>query len=104
MADSLTPQRRHWSGVSSIRLDNRQQETTDLGDDIRLDLGSSAMNRRTCFMLQFVVGLAIAIAAALMMFCQERCFLGLDLEFWPIVLGIFGMGLIATSGVRPLHA
>jgi hypothetical protein len=62
------------------------------------------MNRRTWFMLQFAVGLAIAIVAALMIFCQERCFLGLDLEFWPIVLAIFGIGLIATSRVRLLQA
>ncbi|MFH1750630.1 MAG: hypothetical protein ABH863_03045 [Candidatus Micrarchaeota archaeon] len=45
----------------------------------------------------FGVGLTIALAAALMMYCQERCFLGVDLEFWPAVLGIFGIGLIATS-------
>jgi hypothetical protein len=62
------------------------------------------MNRRTWFMLQFTVGLAMAIVAALMMFCQERCFLGLNLEFWPIVLAIFGIGLIATSRVRLLQA
>ena len=62
------------------------------------------MNRRTWFMLQFAAGLAIAIVAALMIFCQERCFLGLDLEFWPIVLAIFGIGLIATSRVRLLQA
>jgi hypothetical protein len=49
-------------------------------------------------MLQFAVGLALAIAAALMMYCQERCFLGVDLESWPTVLGIFGIGLIATGG------
>ena len=55
-------------------------------------------------MLQFVVGLLVAIVAALMMFCQERCFLGMDLESWPMVLGIFGIGLIATSGVRLLRA
>jgi len=48
-------------------------------------------------MMQFTVGLAIAIVAALMMYCQERCFLRVDLEFWPVVLGIFGIGLIASS-------
>jgi hypothetical protein len=56
------------------------------------------MERRTIVMLQFGVGLIAAMVAALMMFCQERCFLGVDLEFWPAVLGIFGVGLIATSG------
>jgi riboflavin transporter FmnP len=52
---------------------------------------------RTRSMLQFAVGLAIAITAALMTFCQEHCFLGLDMESWPAVLGIFGIGVIATS-------
>jgi hypothetical protein len=37
-----------------------------------------------------------------MEFCQERCFLGVDLEFWPMVLGIIGIGLIAASGYQPL--
>ena len=46
----------------------------------------------------FTTGLIIALVAALMMFCQERCFLGVDLESWPAVLGIIGIGLIATSG------
>jgi hypothetical protein len=60
---------------------------------------------RTRSVLQFAVGLAIAITAALMMFCQERCFLGLDMESWPAVLGIFGIGVIATSIVHTLpHA
>jgi len=59
---------------------------------------------KTWFMTQFAVGLAIAIVAALMMFCQERCFLGLDLEFWPAVLGIIGIGLFAASWVHLLHA
>ncbi len=49
--------------------------------------------------IRFAVGLTIAIVAALMMYCQERCFLGVDSEFWPMVLGIFGIGLIATSGM-----
>ena len=49
--------------------------------------------------LIFAAGLIIALLAALMMFCQERCFLGVDLEGWPIVLGIIGIGLIGTSGV-----
>jgi drug/metabolite transporter (DMT)-like permease len=48
----------------------------------------------------FAVGLIIALAAALMMFCQERCFLGVDLEGWPTVLGIIGIGFIATSNYR----
>ncbi len=48
--------------------------------------------------LTFGVGLAIVLLAALMMFCQERCFLGVDLEGWPIVFGIVGIGLIAASG------
>jgi hypothetical protein len=52
----------------------------------------------------FAVGLIIALVAALMMFCQERCFLGVDLEFWPMVLGIFGIGLISTSQFPLLHS
>jgi len=87
-----------------IQEGQRTTETADFSGDIRLDLGSCGMNRRTWFMMQFTVGLAIAIVAALMMFCQERCFLGLDLEFWPSVLGIIGIGLIATSRVSLLHA
>jgi hypothetical protein len=50
------------------------------------------------------IGILICLIAALMMFCQERCFLGVDLESWPAVLGIVGiciivggMGIIATS-------
>lgn len=61
------------------------------------------MERRTVVMLQFGVGLVAALIAALMMFCQERCFLGVDLEFWPIVLAIFGIGLLATSGTGILR-
>ena len=49
--------------------------------------------------IMFVVGLAITIVAASMMFCQERCFLGVDLELWPAVLGIIGIGIIGTSAV-----
>ena len=45
----------------------------------------------------FAAGLTIALVAALMEFCQERCFLRVDLEGWPMVLGIVGIGLIATS-------
>ena len=41
---------------------------------------------RTRSMLQFTVGLTLAITAALMMYCQERCLLGVDLlnlpAFW----------------------
>ena len=48
--------------------------------------------------LMFAAGLIIALVAALMVFCQEDCFLGVDLGFWPMVLGIVGIGLIATSG------
>ena len=48
----------------------------------------------------FAVGLIVALVAALMEFCQERCFLGVDLEGWPMVLGIIGIGLIATSNYR----
>jgi magnesium-transporting ATPase (P-type) len=48
----------------------------------------------------FAVGLIIALVAALMVFCQERCFLRVDLEGWPTVLGIIGIGLIATSNYR----
>ena len=52
------------------------------------------------FFLQFAVGLALAITAALMMYCQERCFVGVDLEFWPVVLGILGIGIVATSSLH----
>jgi hypothetical protein len=58
------------------------------------------MDRKNWFMLQFAVGLALAITAALMMYCQERCFLGVDLESSPMVLGILGLGLIATSSLH----
>jgi len=54
--------------------------------------------------VMFAVGLIIALVAALMMFCQERCFLGVDLEGCPMVLGIIGIGLIATSQYRPLKS
>jgi magnesium-transporting ATPase (P-type) len=47
--------------------------------------------------IMFAVGLIIALVAALMVFCQERCFLRVDLESWPAVLGIVGIVLIATS-------
>ena len=50
----------------------------------------------------FEVGLIIALVAALMTFCQERCFLRVDLEGWPTILGIVGIGLIAASGFQPL--
>jgi LPXTG-motif cell wall-anchored protein len=52
----------------------------------------------------FAVGLIIALVAALMTFCQERCFLGVDLESWPTVLGIIGIGLIASSNYRLLKS
>ncbi len=50
----------------------------------------------------FVAGLIMALLAALMMFCQERCFLGVDLESWPAVLGIIGIVFIATSQFTPM--
>jgi cytochrome bd-type quinol oxidase subunit 1 len=49
--------------------------------------------------IMFAVGLIIALVAALMEFCQERCFLRVDLESRPTVLGIVGIGIIATSGI-----
>jgi len=52
--------------------------------------------------IMFAVGLIIDLVAALMMFCQERCFLGVDLEFWPAVLGMFGIGLIGASSILNL--
>ncbi len=45
----------------------------------------------------FAVGLMIALVAALMEFCQERCFLRTDLELWPAVLGVIGISLIIVS-------
>ena len=52
----------------------------------------------------FAVGLTIALVTALMEYCQERCFLGVDLGFWPMVLGIVGIGLIASSNYRLLKS
>jgi len=52
--------------------------------------------------MMFAVGLIVALLAALMEFCQERCFLRVDLEGWPMVLGIIGIGLIATSNFTPM--
>ena len=49
--------------------------------------------------IMFVTGLVIVLVASSMMFCQERCFLGVDLELWPAVLGIIGIGIIGTSAV-----
>ena len=46
-----------------------------------------------------LIGIAIIAIAALMMFCQERCFLGVDLETWPAALGIVGIALIGASQV-----
>ena len=46
-----------------------------------------------------VLGVLVCLIAALMMYCQERCFLRVDLELWPAVLGIIGIGLIANSGI-----
>jgi hypothetical protein len=48
--------------------------------------------------LIFAVGIIIVLLSALMMFCQERCFLGVDMEGWPAVSGIVGIILIAASG------
>jgi len=50
----------------------------------------------------FWIGIVTIIIAALMMFCQERCFLGVDLESWPAVLGIIGIGFIGASRYRIL--
>jgi len=52
----------------------------------------------------FAVGLTIALVTALMMYCQEQCFLGVDLEFWPMILLIVGIGLIASSNYRILKS
>ena len=54
----------------------------------------------------FGIGIVIIIIAALMMFCQERCFLGVDLESWPAVLGIIGIvimiGVMGSSQFIPM--
>jgi len=54
----------------------------------------------------FCIGIVIIIIAALMMFCQERCFLGVDLESWPAVLGIIGIvimiGIMGSSQFIPM--
>ncbi len=47
----------------------------------------------------FLIGIVVIIIAASLMFCQERCFLRVDLETWPAVLGIIGIVLISTSAV-----
>ena len=49
--------------------------------------------------IMLVIGLVIVLVAASMMFCQERCFLGVDLELWPAVLGIIGIGIIGASSI-----
>ena len=51
-----------------------------------------------------VAGLVVVLVAASMMFCQERCFLGVDLESWPAALGIAGIGLIGASNVFPMKS
>ena len=56
------------------------------------------MDRRTCFMLQFAVGLITSITAASLMFVYGTEGLG----FNPVVLAIFGISLIATSNIRLL--
>jgi len=58
------------------------------------------MNKiKSSAVLIFAVGIIIVLLSAVMMFCQERCFLGVDLEGWPAVSGIIGIGLIAVSGM-----
>ena len=58
------------------------------------------MNKiKSSAVLIFAVGIIIVLLSALMMFCQERCFLGVDLEGWPAVSGIVGIVLIAASGM-----
>jgi len=58
------------------------------------------MNKiKSIAVLIFAVGIIIVLLSALMMFCQERCFLGVDLEGWPAVSGIVGIVLIAASGM-----
>ena len=47
-------------------------------------------------------GIAVVALAASLMFCQERCFLGVDLELWPAALGMLGIGLISASNLVPL--
>ena len=49
--------------------------------------------------IMLLVGLIVVVVAASMMFCQERCFLGTDLEMWPAVLGIVGIGIIGASSI-----
>ncbi|KPJ54792.1 hypothetical protein AMJ47_03545 [Parcubacteria bacterium DG_72] len=49
--------------------------------------------------VMLLIGIVIIIIAASMMFCQERCFLRVDLELWPAALGIIGIVLISTSAV-----
>jgi hypothetical protein len=49
------------------------------------------------FAIGVAIGVAIIIIAALMMFCQERCFLGVDLESWPAVLGIIGICIMTGT-------
>jgi hypothetical protein len=53
--------------------------------------------------IEFVFGLTLSVVVALMMFCQERCFVGVNLGFWPMVAAIFGIGLIAASKLRPMR-
>ena len=61
------------------------------------------MNKRFVLM---GIGILIILIAALMMFCQERCFLGVDLESWPAVLGIVGIvimiGVMGSSQFIPM--
>jgi len=48
--------------------------------------------------IMFALGLIVAIASALLV-----AFVGTEkLGFWPMVSGIVGIGLIATSGIRIL--
>ena len=47
-------------------------------------------------------GIAVVALAASLMFCQERCFLGVDLQMWPAAIGILGIGMISASNFIPL--
>lgn len=51
--------------------------------------------------IMFVVGLIMAIIAAALLFLVP--YNPKELGFWPIVLGIFGIGLIAASSRKRLR-
>ena len=48
--------------------------------------------------VSFVLGISLCLIGAFLMF--ERNILGENNTGWAIVIGIVGIGLIATSGVR----